>query len=229
MPLKWLLPALACCALGAESPEALLRQTDRLRYPWPSFTMEASIQDGKVQQRWLVRVRENSDARVEGLSPKEKDRTVLLLGDDMWLLLPGTRKPIKVSPQQRLLGAAAGGDIAHARFAEDYRVTAEHAETLENGRAARRFELQARKPSISYRTATLWTTPEGTPLRAEYFLASGKLARKVRFGPAQTVHGVRALSSLSIEEPSGRRAELLFENWRPVPLDPTRFVLPPIK
>jgi len=223
--LRLLLGALSG-TLFAGSPEELLKQVDRLRYPWPSFTAELELKAGKIQQRWQVRVRENGDARVEGLSDKEKGRTVLLLGDQMWLLLPGAKKPVKVSPQQRLLGPAAGGDIARFRFAVDYTVSGDKEEPVD-GKPCRRLELQARRSSISFRTANLWTSLDGKPLRAEFFLPSGKLAKTVRFGALRTAHGISVISSLELQEPSGRSAELRFENWKPVAVEDELFMLPP--
>jgi len=209
---------------AAEPAEALLKQVDRMRYPWPSFSVEVSIQSGKVRQQWLVRVRENGDARVEGLSEKEKGRTVLLLGDEMWLLLPNSKNPVKVSPQQRLLGPAAGGDIARFRFTEDYKALKESEETME-GRTCKRIELQARRPAISYRTATLWIS-DGRPMRANFFLASGKLGRTVQFGASQTVRGQQVLSGMSFKDPAGQQADLRFEAWKPSTTEDALFQLP---
>lgn len=224
--LKWILPTLLFGTLLQAAPaEELLKQVDRLRYPWPSFSAELELKAGKLQQRWLVRVRENGDARVEGLSEKEKGRTVLLLGDQMWLLLPNAKKPVKVSPQQRLLGPAAGGDIARFRFAADYTVSGDSSEALD-GKTCRRIELQAKRPSISFRTATLWTTLDGKPLKAEFFLPSGKLAKIVKYGPLLSAHGLPVLSGLELEEPSGRSAGLRFGAWKPVPAEDALFLLP---
>lgn len=211
--------------LSAESPESLLKRVDRLRYPWPSFCMEVSLQSGKTQQQWRVQVRENGDARVEGLSEKEKGRTVLLLGDEMWLLLPKAKNPVKVSPQQRMLGPAAGGDIARFRFAADYAPLSETETTLD-GKPCHRLELQAKRNTLNYRTATLWVA-DGRPLRAEFFLASGKLARRVLFGNVRTTHGIQVITNMILEEPSGQRAELQFEDWKPSKIDDNLFQLPP--
>ena len=215
----------AAAVLGAQSSDELLRRIDRFRYPWPAFTVDVGIQDGKTQQAWRVLVRENGDARVEGLSDKEKGRTVLLLGDQMWLLLPTAKHPVKVSPQQRLMGPAAGGDIARFRFAGDYRVLAEKEDTLD-GAPARRLDLQAEAKNLSYQRASLWLNAERQPLRAEYYYASGKLARTAAFGPVEPEHGAQVLRSLDLEEPSGRKVKLTFTRWRPATPDEHAFQLP---
>jgi outer membrane lipoprotein-sorting protein len=222
-------PALLLAAVVpalAQSGEEILARVDRLRHPWPSFTMELTLKAPGVSQLWKVSARENGDARLDGLSKKEKGRAVLLKGDQMWLLLPGTKHPLKVTPQQRLMGPAAGGDVARTRFREDYTVETLAEESLD-GRASWRLELAARRPALSARKVILWVAKEGTlPLKAEFRLASGKVQRTALFGAPVESHGQPVLSKMVIEEPSGGRAELLFGNWGKGGVDATAFELP---
>jgi hypothetical protein len=214
----------ASCLMG-QPAEATLRRVDKYRYPWPSFSVDVSLQDGKTQQQWRVLVRENGDARVEGLSEKEQGRVVLMLKEQMWLLLPNAKRPVRVSPQQRLLGPAAGGDVARFRFAGDYTLANEHEERLD-GVLARRLELQATQKSLSYQKAELWLQADGEPLRSDFFYASGKLARTARFGAIVPERGAQVLSSLDLEEPSGRKVKLTFSHWKPTQTEERLFQLP---
>jgi len=222
-------PALLLAAVVpalAQSGEEILARVDRLRHPWPSFTMDLTLKAPGVSQLWKVSARENGDARLDGLSKKEKGRAVLLKGDQMWLLLPGTKHPLKVTPQQRLMGPAAGGDVARTRFREDYTVETLAEESLD-GRASWRLELAARRPALSARKVILWVAKEGTlPLKAEFRLASGKVQRTALFGVPVESHGQPVLSKMVIEEPSGGRAELLFGNWGKGGVDASAFELP---
>jgi hypothetical protein len=199
---------------------------DKLRHPWPAFSVQVEIVDGRRSQAWRVRARENGDARVEGVSEKEKGRAVLVLGDQMWLLLPNAKKPVAVSPAQRLLGPAAGGDIARTRFAEDYAVKTLGTGTLE-GQAVWLLDLEARRKSITHRTARLAVSKdEGRPLQADFFLASGKAARTVKFGPVGSAAGKKVLTSMTVFEPRGGSAEIRFSAWTPGAADPKAFELP---
>jgi len=210
----------------AQSGEEILARVDRLRHPWPTFTMDLTLKASHTSQQWKVSARENGDARLDGLSPKEKGRAVLLKGDQMWLLLPGSKRPVKVTPQQRMMGPAAGGDVARTRFREDYSVQMLAEETLE-GQGCWKLDLAAKRPSVSARQVILWVTREGSlPLKAEFRLASGKLARTAQFGPPVQAHGQSVLSRMTLEEPSGARAELLFGNWTRGGVDPVVFELP---
>ncbi len=216
-----LVPALAQAQDGA----ALLAQVDRLRHPWPAYAVDVALGEGRSAQRWRVQVRENGDARVEGLSKREAGRSVLVLGDRMWLLLPGSRRPVPVTPQQRLLGPASGGDLARTRFAEDYQVEGTTAEAWE-GQAAVRLDLRARRPALSWRTARLWVAPDGRPLAGDFFLPSGKRTRSLRFDPPVSVQGARLIPGLTVLDASGAGIHIGFDRWAPGPQDPTRFELP---
>jgi hypothetical protein len=223
---RLLLAAFCASALAAQDGAALLEKVDRLRHPWPAFSVEVAVKDAKGEQRWRVHARENGDARVEGLSEKEKGRSVLLLGEDMWLLLPNARRPVKVSPAQRLLGPAAGGDLARSRFAQDYEVKALQEGELD-GRPCQRLDLQARKPSQSYRTAQLWISrTSGYPLKADYFLGSGKLAKTMFFETPTQVGSLTVLPALRLVDPTGAEATLRFSHWSPGAQDSARFELP---
>ncbi len=230
--MRWLPTLLIAFPLLAQSGEDLLARVDKLRHPWPTFSVEIELKDVKVSQRWKVTARNNGDARIEGLSDKEKGRAVLVLGDQMWLLLPGTKRPIKVTPQQRLLGPAAGGDIARTRFAEDYDVKDKADDTLE-GLPCWRLDLSAKRPSISFRTAKLWVAKDGSrPLKANFFLPSGKLAKTATFAPPQVQRGASVLTRMDLSEPKGGHAELDFDHWAPVTpatVDVKFFELPAVK
>lgn len=233
------LPAIFLCVLplAAQIPpmpqlpstaqaEEILARVDRLRHPWPAFTMELTVASGKASQRWRVAARENGDARLDGLSDKEKGRAVLLRGDEMWLLLPGTKHPLKVTPQQRLLGPAAGGDVARTRFREDYRVDGVAEDTLE-GRPCWRLDLVAKRPALSARTVRLWVAREGgMPVKAEFHLASGKLARTARFDAPVQAAGRAVLSRMELTEPDGSSATLSFSHWHPGGVESAWFELP---
>ena len=234
--MPWLLPGPARLALlllaalpaWAQSGEEILARVDRLRHPWPSFTVELSVKDPKAAQRWKVSARENGDARLDGLSEKEKGRAVLMLGDQMWLLLPGSKRPMKVTPQQRMLGPAAGGDVARTRFRKDYLVQELNEETLDE-HPCWRLELVARTPALSARTVRLWVTKDRMlPVKAEFRLASGKLARTALFGPPVQALGQPVLSWMKLIEPGGAKVELTFSGWSKGGVDVDLFGLPEV-
>ena len=58
---------------------------------------------------------------VETLAPlNSKGARMLQVERNMWLTKPGLKKPVPISPRQRLSGQAAIGDIAATNYAKDY-------------------------------------------------------------------------------------------------------------
>lgn len=224
------LPILLALATGtllpAQAPETLLAEADRHRHPWPSFRVEVRMGEGRTEQRWRVHARENGDARVEGLSDREKGRSVLVLGDDMWLLLPQAKRPVKVSPQQRLMGPASGGDLARTRFREDYLPMGDPVPETVAGEPCLRLDLKARRPAVAHQRASLWVATAGhRPVKAEFRLASGKLARTVWFEPGAAA-GRPVVQAMRLESPEGDRVVLHFSAWSAEPVEAARFTLP---
>jgi len=212
--------------LAAQDGAAILAKADRFRHPWPSFSVEATILDGASEQKWQVIARENGDAVAKGVSEKEKGRSVHCIGGQMWLVVPGSRRPHKVTPQQRLMGAAAGGDLANARLSDAYSVGSLAPELFE-GKECHRLRLEAKAKSESYRIIDLLVDrADGAPLVATCYFGSGKLARTVRFGPTAKSGDAKVLTGMSIKDQKGSEIRMTFESWRPIKADPSDFELP---
>ena len=115
-------------------------------------------------------------------SPAEAGQKVLMLGDDFWLLLPGSARPLRITPSQKLLGDASTGDIATLSWAEDYSGTLVGAETCEAQQACWHLSLQATRKGLSYQRIELWLgKTRHEPLAADLYLQSDKLAKQARF------------------------------------------------
>lgn len=114
-------------------------------------------------------------------SRAEAGQKVLMLDDKFWLLLPGTRRPLRISAAQKLLGEASTGDVATLTWSEDYRAELLGEETVD-GAPALRLSLQARSRGLSYqRIEALVHRDTHQPLRASMYLKSGKLAKEAEF------------------------------------------------
>ena len=92
--------------------------------------------DGSVdkERRYTVFVQADHRSLVLMRSPAEAGQKVLMLGDDFWLLLPGSARALRITAMQKLLGDASTGDIATLRWADDYSGTVVGEDTCVNGR-----------------------------------------------------------------------------------------------
>src|SRR5271165_5164747 len=124
---------LVCCAVvcraaaPGNAPDAneLLRKSDMFRNGWPSYVLRVKItnfESGKSDEEALYEVSQKGSEKtyVEFLSPRDKGRHLLMLADDMWIYLPDTSRPVRITPLERLSGDASNGDVARTNYAEDY-------------------------------------------------------------------------------------------------------------
>jgi hypothetical protein len=224
----WVLSLVCQIFLAAQNDQEMLARIDRFRHPWPSFSVDATILDGALEQKWRVSARENGDIVAKGVSEKEKGRSVLFIGGQMWLVVPGYGHPHRVTPQQRLMAPAAGGDLASARFSDAYSVSASAPEIFER-RECQLLRLKAKKKSESYRAIDLLVDrTDGAPLLALCYFGSGKLARTVKFGPIAIAGGAKVLTGMTIKDHKGDEIRLAFESWRPIKAEPSDFELPTV-
>jgi hypothetical protein len=121
-------------------------------------------------------------------SPAEKGQKVLMLGDDFWLLMPDTQRPVRITPMQKLLGDASAGDIATLRWADDYSGTLVGEESCDGSSAGAarvhclHLRLTASRKGVSYERIELWLGKTRLePLQADLYVLSDKLAKQARF------------------------------------------------
>jgi len=166
---------------------ALLRDADRYRAGAEQQQIDTQVEvlnaDGSIEKerRYTVLSQPGHRSLVLMQSPAEKGQKVLMLGDDFWLLMPGSQRPMRITPTQKLLGDASTGDIATLSWAEDY-----EGELLGEERcgeaACLHLSLKARRKSVSYQRIELWVGKQRhEPLRAELYVQSEKLAKQASF------------------------------------------------
>ena len=112
-------------------------------------------------------------------------RRILSVGDKVWLLFPGTARPVPVSASQRLVGGASIADVARLRFAAGFDATLrpETEKTEEtDGVPCLVLDLAARDRKVPYASGVLWVgAADRLPRRALFRLRSGRDAKDVRF------------------------------------------------
>ena len=174
---------------GADDVPALLKAADRWRMPADNVQIDTEVQvfnkDGSAdkQRRYTVFAQAGHRSLVLMRSPAEAGQKVLMLGDDFWLLMPGSQRPLRITPMQKLLGDASTGDIATLSWADDY--TGQRVGEEPCGDHAARcthLTLQAARKGVTYQRIELWLgLPRHEPVKAELYVQSDKLAKQARF------------------------------------------------
>ena len=169
----------------------LLQAADRYRTGADRLQVETLVtttrRDGSAdkERRYTVFVQDQHRSLVLMKSPAEAGQKVLMLGDDFWLLMPGSQRPVRITPSQKLLGDASTGDIATLSWAEDYDgqlVGEERCDADGTARPCLHLTLQARRKGVSYQRIELWLgKARREPLRADLYVQSDKLAKQARF------------------------------------------------
>lgn len=72
------------------------------------------FQDGQLDKtrQYEVYLRPNRESLVLFKSQVEQGQKMLMLGDNYWLVMPKSRRPIRITPMQKLLGDASVGDVS---------------------------------------------------------------------------------------------------------------------
>jgi hypothetical protein len=193
----WLLAVVGLVALpgGAAAEPAgqeIVKRADLVRGPDRPFILKMNVTDYrgkevKGQTGVLVNVFDASRSLIEVMSPKkDAGRKILRVGENMWIHIPSSKRAIRITPQQRLLGQASNGDILGTNYAGDYTATLLGEEEIEQHGGARsrchKLELIKKTEGATYHRVLYWTEV-GTdfPLKAEFFTRTGKLIKSAYF------------------------------------------------
>ena len=186
--LSFLAAALVSFGAAADDEVApLLKAADRWRMAQDGLQVETQIQvlnkDGTPEKERLYTVFAQGQHRSLVLmrSPAEQGQKVLMLGDDFWLLMPNSQRPLRITPMQKLLGDASTGDIATLSWAEDYEGSVAGEEAC-GDQACLHLSLRAKRRAVSYQRIELWIgKSKREPVKADLYVQSDKLAKQARF------------------------------------------------
>jgi hypothetical protein len=167
------------------TPRQILKKADQARgnvegIEW-KIKLE-SIENGREQSRGLRVKARDLNSLAEFLSPpKVKGRKLLMLDRNMWFVKPGLRKPVPISPRQKLMGGASNGDIASTNFAGDFEPVSVFDDTV-NGEPCYLFDLRAADKKVTYDRIKYWVSKKRLiGVRAEFFTVSGKMFKSAAF------------------------------------------------
>jgi outer membrane lipoprotein-sorting protein len=211
-----LLTAAVAASSSPVDAQALLKESDKLRNGWPSYVVQVKISNyeaGKQDEAHLYGVSQKGTEKtyVEFLSPQEKGRHLLMLGDDMWMYLPDTSRPVRITPLERLTGNTSNGDVARTNYAVDYNAVYLRNETVD-GTDCYVLELTAKRKGATYRKIRYWLrATDAQPVKADFFLASGKQIKSATFDEYQQVGGKTLLRRMTIYDQIRKNSRSVME------------------
>lgn len=211
-------------AVGTTNAAAeLLRKADAYRGNFDSavFKVRLTNYDGdrmSEEADFEVSVKDENSL-VKFLSVRSKGQSLLMRGDDMWFFLPAVARPVRITPIQRLLGNVSNGDLARLRYALDYQASLAEVTEVE-GVPCTVLDLTAQRKGATYqRIRYVLRTSDGRPVRAEYFLTSGKAVKSATFGELKTLAGRQVLTRLDIRDADRPASRTVIETLAIEPRD----------
>ncbi len=173
--------------------QAILAASDAIRNPGQPFRVTVTLTEYDKGQQIDTSTLSSYSRTLDGngqfaslirfVQPlRDSGKLMLKNGNDLWFYDPGTKASVRISPQQRLMGDAANGDVITINFARDYKATFVAEETIPDGerRARRTFKLAlaAASEDATYSGIELWVDAANHwPIKARFLADSGRLLK----------------------------------------------------
>ncbi|NUZ08321.1 outer membrane lipoprotein-sorting protein [Piscinibacter koreensis] len=192
-------------AFAAVDAQAILAASDNVRNPPKPFGVTVQLieyRNKKQTEGNTLEVYSKSDpasgqfrSLIRFVEPtRDADKLLLKNGNDLWFYDPASKASIRLSPQQRLLGQAANGDIVTVNLAKDYTATLIGEEDLVDGEKVNRrcykLRLTERSPDVTYNQIEMWIeVGTARPVKALYYAESGRQLKTAYYRKFQSQLG----------------------------------------
>lgn len=188
---------LVCCAAApavqAKDAQEILAASDAIRNPGQPFRalvtlteFEKGVQVNTTALMSFARTMDNSGQFASIMQfvrpPRDAGKLMLKNGSDLWFFDPSTKSTVRISPQQRLIGQAANGDVVTVNLARDYQAAVVGEEAIRDGerqnRQALKLMLTANSPDSTYGSIEWWVDADShAPIKGRFFADSGRLLK----------------------------------------------------
>ena len=204
------LAALSNLVAAAPSAQAILAASDAIRNPDKPFGLTVTLveyRNGKQAGSNTLNVYSKADANsgqfrslIRFAAPaRDANKLMLKSGNDLWFFDPSSKASIRLSPQQRLLGQAANGDVVTVNLAKDYHAQLAGEEAIPDGdrqmRRCYRLALSRAAADVTYDHIDMWIDAANSrPVKGRFYTESGQLLK--------TAYYRRFQSQLGVERPT---------------------------
>ncbi len=228
-----LLIVLAPLLHAAPEVAAMLKHADEYRLADTKSRVEIVVtlynhEQLDKEKKYTVYVKPGRRSLVLFRSAGEAGQKVLMLDDAFWMLMPGTHRPIRITPMQKLLGEASTGDVTTLTWSEDYSgklinpdYKGEYCKV-----ACKQLELTSARKGTSYQRIELWLGENDVPLYARLFLQSGRLAKEARYSLGR-LEGKERITRMTLFDSinTSKRTEIEYLSMKPADV-PDKFYNP---
>ena len=200
----------------AQSAADIVAGTDRVRNPDQPFRSTVTFTEyvgGKERDHNTLVVFSKLDPATRQFRnlvqymapPRDAGKRVLLDGRSLWFFDPASKVSVRISPQQRLIGQAAIGDVLTVNLAVDYTATIVGTEDIEDSTRQPRhcwhLALKAANDQAVYGRIELWVE-QGSfdPIKGKFYSDSGRMLKILYYGNfAERLGGTRPTQAIIID------------------------------
>ena len=200
----------------AQTATEIITATDKVRNPHAPFRSTIRFTEysgGRERDHDTLVVFSKEDPATHqfrnlvqyGEPARDAGKRVLLDGGSLWFYDPSSQTSIRISPQQRLIGQAAVGDVLTVNLVIDYNATLLGTEKIVDATRTDRqcwhLDLHAANDRAAYNRVEYWVE-QGTfnPVKGKLYSDSGRLLKIVYFRNfTQRLGAVRPVEEIVID------------------------------
>ena len=176
-----------------QSPSEILKKAELHRVPWKSMSLSAFILNKNIEYEYRV-FYDDRKTLIAYMKPDlERGNLLLMKNEDLWFYVKRTKRPIRITPIQRLSGATSFGDLARLDWSVDYSIEkmTEGKDTIDGVETdIYMFDLKTKTKSATYQKIKLTINKiNHRPLYSEVYLTSGKLYKTLIFTKYEKIKG----------------------------------------
>jgi len=210
----------------------IVAAADAVRNPGHPFRMDATLVEyirGNERSRvgLAIFAKKNAETAqyqdlVRYTAPaRDRGKVILLSAGNLWFYDPASKASVRLSPQQRLIGQAADGDVLTVNLARDYSPKIVGRETIQDsGHTSRdcwHLTLASSTDSATYRRIEYWVE-RGTsrPIKGKFYSDSGRLLKVAYYAHYESQLGaVRPTETILIDAvDTGLVTTISYSNFR---------------
>lgn len=202
-------------AFAAETAQDIVARADAIRNPEKPFRATSVLTEyhsGTATDRNVLFIFSKIDPATHQfrnlaryVDPPRDAGKMVLLGSVLWFYDPASKDSVRISPQQRLVGQAAIGDVLTVNLAVDYSASLVGEETITDASHQQRkcwhLDMKAATDAATYNHVEYWVE-EGSydPIKAKFYSDSGRLLKILYYRDyVERLDGVRPTQAVIID------------------------------
>jgi hypothetical protein len=177
----------------AQTPRDIIAAADKVRNPGAPFRSTDTLVEyvsGRAKDQDQIVVYAKEDPATHQFRnlvryvepPRDAGKMALFDNRSLWFFDPASKASVRISPQQRLIGQAAVGDVLTVNLVVDYAGTLLGDETITDAekqpRACWHLDLKAVTDAAVYNRVEYWVEHGSFhPIKAKFYSDSGRLLK----------------------------------------------------